>query len=278
MISGLYDEGSVILINKPFTPLSGLQRDKLEKYAEINDLDISRVVYFRDDAIPFLADEADIIDFTDINSVEMPKKPRTKRAEASKIAQEAKFEYWEYDATGYGRLKHGTIDPTKTILYIRGKRTDPWYTKRILSHIADPNVVLVHVEVTREKLLLRGFPTAAQPQAYIAAKVAEMTAALTDEDWSLADAGASLNHVSWLRSRTDDPTIAAIYQASKRDAFSKFARFMSNAGLDYTVPDTVVTYGDYISENYPLINRYHEAESIEYINMVYALRNNGKES
>lgn len=279
-VASLYADGAAVMINKPFTPMSGLQRDKLEKYLGAKGLDVTRVFYFRDDEIPYLGTEAQIIDFTEVNGVAMPKKPRTKRAEAAKIAAEAQFDYWEFDNTGYTRSRYGVLDPTKTILYIRGKRTDPWRYRNILNYLGDTNVILVHVEATREKLLLRGFPKAAHPQGFIDKKVAAMTAALTDEDWSLAHAGSSLNHVGWLKDRTSDPVITSMYKAHKRGAWAKFVKFMSNAGLSYQVPATVVTHTDHVTENYPLINRYHETESIEYINMVYALRNNdnGKDS
>jgi hypothetical protein len=280
-VAGLYDDNAVIMINKPFTPMSSLQRKKLNKYFDENGLDYTRVYYFENDSIPFLGREATVIDFNDINAVEMEKKPRVSRLMAAKEAAEAKYDHWTFDNVGNSYRKIAQIDPNgKTIFYVRGKRSDPWSVVYRLDELHDDSIVVVWIEANRENRFLKAFPQAkpaADAWQYIQDEAQRRVDTLTEEDWLLYGLEGA-NHLSWIQDKTSDPYLTRLAKAYEAGNFHRVERFVSSVRQTMTKPDTVVLNENYITENYPLISSYHKTESIEYINLMYnSTHFNGKE-
>lgn len=274
-VGRVYETKAAVLINKPFTNLSGLQRDKLEKYFEDKGLDIDTVFYLRSGKAPFMTLDAEIIDFNEVVKIKVSKRERgTGKPDATKLD----WEHYVWDATANRYLyKHGPVDPKKTIIYIAGANAGKWRGQQILEHQKDPNLVLVTFYANREVTFVRGYPKAMTVNSY-ATKLAEKAEeSITDDDWLAAS--VNRQDLRFLAGRTNDTKIDEIWNAvetssAKIDAYRKILEVI---GLSYRIHDKVSSGVDYVAENYPLVDRWKEQESIEYVNAMYAVRN-GKDA
>jgi hypothetical protein len=274
-VGNVYQGKAAMMINKPFTILSALQRDKIEKHLEDKGVDIRRIYYLRSGKAPFMTLDAEIIDFNEIVKIKVGKREAgSGKPDATKLD----WHHYGWDAaTNRLTSQTGLVDPKKTVVYLSGANADRYGAQQILQHLKDPNVVIVTFYANREVTFLRGYPKAMTVHAFATKLAEEAEAKISDSDWMAA--AVNRYDMEFLVGRTNDPKIDEIWAIVKSGSakIEAYNRLLSTIGLRYRVHDKVASMTDYVAENYPLVDRYKGQESIEYVNVMYAARN-GKDA
>lgn len=264
---------TAILINKPFTPLSALQREKMAQYLEDKGLDYRDIYYFPE--VPYLLGEADFIDFNEVNATKLPNR-YTAGGRKTKDASTESWEHWVYyDRYWKGENKFTVLDPKRPITYILGGRKEvPYLAMRTMWATKDQEIQIVRVARNRENTFLKAFPNAVTEEQYVQNKVQATKDALTQADWDLR--GVNIDALSWLKDKTNDPKLTQMWKASKNGAWERFTNLARQVGrYDELVGDRW-SETDFVKETYPLLDSSHVSASIEYVNLVYKSRQTKK--
>lgn len=271
-IASLYEDNVAILVGKPYSHLSGLQRDKLAQFVEDNNLGITHVYYFSGKA-PYMAREAKVIKFSEVNEV-VPRN-RTKSTYKKPDGQKVTWRTWSWDANRERVVyEDALVDPNKTIVYIAGAHSWQGRMTGIMEEYKDPNVVLVKIVGNRLNTFKRAYPNALRESEYIKQLSDALDGFVPDEDWEVST--INRHDIAVLVGETDDPMIDDIWDRMQKSKVTEYERRLRVLGMSGMVEDKKPT-NNYLDENYPLINAYYPKESIEYVNAMYAARN-GKDN
>lgn len=268
-VARLYQKNVAVLVGKPYTVLSSLQRDKLQKYLDDNNLTYNRIFYFDGGKIPDMGSEADIINFEEVNALKIANPTPSSRKRVSGL--DVKWDHWIWDdKEGKVVHKEDVIDPKKQIAYITGKRSYAGRGTQVLKALKDSNVVFVKVIGNRETTFLKAFPHAMTEWKWLNETVELWNSKVTAADFS--NASVNENDLDFLVGKTKDAEIDRIYKARKTSLVPQYREVITACGRSETLYAKIPS-GNYLTENYPLINRMKPKDSVEYVNLLWMSRN-----
>lgn len=191
---------------------------------------------------------------------------------------------WDYYTPTSTEVESTIPSEAKNLFYITVQRNKNWNVRQVLSHMGEPDALVVLVPANRLNKFLRDYPSVREFTAYAQSKVVKDSTTLLSDD-AKALLGISQNSRRWAEaldlSRVDDPEIHKMHSLVK-DEDALLAKYNRNQTLanwcrmGYNVDKFQADEKDYINKMYPLLanTTYYSAKASEdtyiYMNAKYA--------